>query len=77
MPPTILNLVGVENPQGNWQDSKVEPIIGRDFSAFWAGDGLPDHDNSNPIGRGLGGNCALFYEDCKIVTDQAGQDDTN
>ena len=75
--PTILSLVGVENHHGNWQDREVEPIIGKDFSAFLAGDDSLVHDDLNPIGYELGGNSALFKGDYKIVINRVGQNDTD
>lgn len=75
--PTILSLVGVENHHDNWQDREVEPIIGKDFSAFLAGDDSLVHDELNPIGYELGGNSALFKGDYKIVINRVGQNDTD
>ncbi len=75
--PTILSLVGVEKHHGNWQDREVEPIIGKDFSAFLAGDDSLVHDDLNPIGYELGGNSALFKGDYKIVINRVGQNDTD
>lgn len=75
--PTLLSLVGVENHQGNWLSREVEPIIGKDFSAFLAGNESTVHDDSTPIGYELGGNSALFKGDYKIVINQIGQNETD
>ncbi len=75
--PTILSLVGVENHHGNWENREVEPIIGKDFSAFLAGDDASVHDESNSIGYELGGNSALFKGDYKIVINRVGQNETD
>ena len=75
--PTILSLVGLANHQGRWQDNEVEPIIGKDFSAFLAGDDVTVHDDSNPIGYELEGNSALFKGDYKAVINRTGQNDSD
>ena len=75
--PTILSLVGLQNHQGRWQDSEVEPIIGKDFSAFLAGEDATVHDDSNPIGYELEGNSALFKGDYKAVINRTGQNDSD
>ena len=75
--PTILSLVGLEKHQGKWQDKEVEPIIGKDFSAFLAGHDATVHDDSHPIGYELGGNSALFKGDYKIVINRTGQNDSD
>lgn len=75
--PTILSLVDVESHQGYWQSREVEPIIGKDFSAFLAGEDASVHGDSNPIGYELGGNSALFKGDYKIVINAEGQNDTD
>lgn len=75
--PTILSLVGLANHQGRWQDKEVEPIIGKDFSAFLAGDDETVHGDSNPIGYELEGNSALFKGDYKAVINRTGQNDSD
>ena len=75
--PTILSLVDVENHQGYWQNREVEPIIGKDFSAFLAGEDASVHGESNPIGYELGGNSARFKGDYKIVINAVGQNDAD
>ena len=75
--PTILSLVGIESHRGNWQNKEVEPIIGKDFSAFLAGNDEAVHDDSSPIGYELGGNSALFKGDYKVVINRAGQNESD
>ncbi len=74
--PTILGLVGVENHQGSWNNSAVEPIVGSDFSSFLAGTALDIHDSSEPIGYELGGSSVLFKGDYKIVINRVEQNET-
>jgi arylsulfatase/uncharacterized sulfatase len=75
--PTILSLVGIKSHRGNWQNKEVEPIIGKDFSAFLAGNDEAVHDDSSPIGYELGGNSALFKGDYKVVINRAGQNESD
>ena len=75
--PTILSLVGIKSHRGNWQNKEVEPIIGKDFSAFLAGNDESVHDDSSPIGYELGGNSALFKGDYKVVINRAGQNESD
>ena len=74
--PTILELVDVNNHDGNWDGKEVEPIIGSGFSRFLAGNSLQIHHASEAIGYELGGNSALFKGDYKIVINPAGQNET-
>ncbi len=55
----------------------MEPIIGKDFSAFLAGEDATVHDDSNPIGYELEGNSALFKGDYKAVINRTGQNDSD
>ena len=74
--PTILELVDVNNHDGNWDGKEVEPIIGSGFSRFLAGNSVQIHHASEAIGYELGGNSALFKGDYKIVINPAGQNET-
>lgn len=76
MTPTILSLVGVENHQGSWNNSAIEPIVGSDFSSFLAGTALNIHDEDEPIGYELGGSSVLFKGDYKIVINRFEQNET-
>ena len=73
--PTILELVGVNNHNGNWDGKEVEPIIGSGFSRFLAGNSVQIHDASEAIGYELGGNSALFKGDYKIVINPTSQNE--
>lgn len=68
--PTILSLAGAQDPAGRWEDRDIEKMVGKDFSAFLAGEVDSIHDSSIPIGYELGGNSALFKGDYKIVLNQ-------
>ena len=74
--PTILELVGVNNHNGNWDGKEVEPIIGSGFSRFLAGNSVQIHDASEAIGYELGGNSALFKGDYKIVINPTSQNES-
>ena len=74
--PTILNLASVEAHAGNWNGKVVEPIIGRSFAPYLAGNSQQIHDDNQTIGYELGGNSALFKGDYKIVINRTGQNDT-
>lgn len=75
--PTILGLTGVEAHAGSWQGNQLEPIVGKDFSEFLAGNSSLVHEDSHPIGYELGGNSALFKGDYKLVINRIEQNENS
>ena len=74
--PSILELLDINNHDGNWDGKEVKPIVGSGFSRFLAGNSVQIHYASESIGYELGGNSALFGGDYKIVISPAGQNET-
>lgn len=74
--PTILSLVGVDNHEGRWNNNSIEPIVGKDFSGYLAGNAIEIHAEDEPIGYELGGSSVLFKGDYKIVINRFEQRET-
>ena len=74
--PTILSLVEVNDHGGSWHTREVEPIVGKDFSAYLEGQLGPIHPASEPIGYEMGGSGALFKGDYKIVINKFEQSES-
>ena len=74
--PTILSLVEVNDHGGSWHTREVEPIVGKDFSAYLQGQLGPIHPASEPIGYEMGGSGALFKGDYKIVINKFEQSES-
>ena len=74
--PTILNLVGLNDHDGNFNGESVEPIVGSNFADYLMGTTQQIHSPSEPIGYELGGSSALFKGDYKIVTNRSEQNET-
>jgi len=68
--PTLLEIAGVKNHQGEYQGRKVEPIIGKSIIPLSRGTAEKIHPDTETIGYELGGNAALFQGDYKIVLDR-------
>ncbi|MEM8608303.1 MAG: arylsulfatase [Myxococcota bacterium] len=68
--PTILDLAGVDVPDGNYQGRTVERMIGTSLVPLLTGEAERAHDPAQAIGYELAGNAALFQGDYKIVKDR-------
>ena len=64
---TILEISGVNPPQGNYQGRRVEPMIGKSLLPLAKGKVDRIHSEDETIGYELAGNAALFKGDYKIV----------
>jgi len=64
---TILELSGVNPPQGSYQGRKVEPMIGKSLLPLIKGESESIYSEEETIGYELAGNAALFKGDYKIV----------
>ncbi len=65
--PTILELTGVEAPNGTFQGREVVPMIGRSFWGRALGNSAPVYGPDDPVGSELHGNRALVRGDWKIL----------
>jgi arylsulfatase A-like enzyme len=65
--PTILDISGVNPPQGNYQGRKVEPMIGKSLLPLAKGEVGRIYNEDGVIGYELAGNAALFKGNYKIV----------
>lgn len=68
--PTILDIAGVEPPQGTYAGRDVETMRGTSLVPVLSGTATRVHAPDEPIGYELGGNAALFKGDFKIVMDR-------
>jgi len=68
--PTILEIAGVNPPQGNYKGRRVEPIVGKSLVPVIKGEARRIYSEDDTIGYELGGNAALFKGDYKIIKDR-------
>ena len=68
--PTILEIAGVDPPQGQYQGRPIEPMVGKSIMPLARGETERIHGEEETIGYELGGNAALFKGDYKIVKDR-------
>jgi len=67
IPATLLELSGVTQPRGKYQDRRVEPMIGKSLLPLTNGDATRVYGEDEVVGYELAGNAALFQGDYKIV----------
>ena len=65
--PTLLELAGVQQPQGRYQGREVAPMTGRSMSGLLAGDAPTASDRDRMVGWELGGRKGLRKGDWKLV----------
>ncbi len=64
---TILEISGVNPPRRNYQDRRVEPMVGKSLLPLIKGEADDVYSEEETIGYELAGNAALFKGDYKIV----------
>ncbi len=68
--PTILQIAGVQPPNGSYREREVETMRGKSLLPLLTEEAPRVHAPDEPIGYELGGNSALFKGDYKIVIDR-------
>jgi arylsulfatase/uncharacterized sulfatase len=72
---TILEIAGVNPPQGRYQGREVEPMIGKSLLSLARGEADRVYGEEETIGYEMAGNAALFQGDYKIVKNRGSAGD--
>jgi arylsulfatase/uncharacterized sulfatase len=65
--PTLLELAGIPQPDGQYQGKPVEKMIGHSLLPLLQGSAERTYPADQPVGYELSGNAALFKGDFKLV----------
>jgi len=65
--PTLLEIAGVPQPDGQYKGRDVHPIMGKSMLGFLRGESSVVHESNDPVSYELAGSAAVFMGDYKLT----------